>query len=64
MSSVSCLLDEVILLKQCSFVNSNNTVDLTYMQAVSKFHYFLFENNVMIALLQEPLGKDHGEKLL
>lgn len=54
-----CLLDEMILLKQCSstLVQSNS---LTYEQAVSKFHYFIFENNIMIALLQEPLGNDQG----
>lgn len=59
--SALCLLDEVVLVKQCSSSYLNNTSDpFTYEQAVSKFHYFLFENNIIIALLQEPLGNDQG----
>lgn len=61
---MSCLLDEVILMRQCNLVSSVSTVNdgahITFEQAVSKFHYFLFENNIMIALLQEPLGNDQG----
>lgn len=61
---ISCLLDETILMKQCTLASSvtsaSDPMDITFDQAVSKFHYFLLENNVMIALLQEPLGNDQG----
>ncbi|XP_065199453.1 ral GTPase-activating protein subunit beta isoform X2 [Planococcus citri] len=60
--SISCLLNEAILMKQCTLASAvssaSDTVDISFDQAISKFHYFLFENNVMIALLQEPLGND------
>lgn len=51
-------------MKQCNLASSvsssNESANITFEQAVPKFHYFLFENNAMIALLQEPLGNDQG----
>ncbi|XP_030759935.1 ral GTPase-activating protein subunit beta isoform X2 [Sitophilus oryzae] len=53
--SISSLLNEISLLRQCSSSNANYN-DLS--NAVEKFRYFVTEGSVMLALLEEPLGND------
>ncbi|XP_046680687.1 ral GTPase-activating protein subunit beta isoform X3 [Homalodisca vitripennis] len=53
--SLSCLLDEVLLVRHC---NSWRGENLTQASAVSKFRYFVVENSTVLALLEEPLGND------
>lgn len=51
--SISSLLDEVTLIKQC-----NTGGNLTQEQAIQKFRYFVTENSTVLAILDEPLGND------
>uniref|UniRef100_A0A1B6CX62 Rap-GAP domain-containing protein n=1 Tax=Clastoptera arizonana TaxID=38151 RepID=A0A1B6CX62_9HEMI len=53
--SLSCLLDEIALVKYC---NSWRDENATQAMAVSKFRYFVLENSIVLALLEEPLGND------
>ncbi|KAF7287226.1 hypothetical protein GWI33_002045 [Rhynchophorus ferrugineus] len=53
--SISSLLNEISLLRQCSSSNASYN-DLS--NAVEKFRYFVTEGSVMLALLEEPLGND------
>lgn len=55
--SLSCLLDEVSLVKHC---NSWRGENITQQVAVTKFRYFVLENSTLLALLEEPLGNDQG----
>ncbi|XP_039292662.1 ral GTPase-activating protein subunit beta isoform X3 [Nilaparvata lugens] len=52
--SLSCLLDEVALAKQCNSASHQ----LSQQSAVAKFRYFVLENSTVLALLEEPLGND------
>ncbi|XP_050299716.1 ral GTPase-activating protein subunit beta isoform X2 [Anthonomus grandis grandis] len=53
--SISSLLNETSLLRQCS---SSNATYNDLSNAVEKFRYFVTEGSVMLALLEEPLGND------
>ncbi|XP_048519931.1 ral GTPase-activating protein subunit beta isoform X3 [Dendroctonus ponderosae] len=53
--SISSLLNEISLLRQCS---SSNATYKDLSSAVEKFRYFVTEGSVMLALLEEPLGND------
>ncbi|XP_075220156.1 ral GTPase-activating protein subunit beta isoform X3 [Lycorma delicatula] len=53
--SLSCLLDEVALVKHCNSWTGNH---VTQSSAVTKFRYFVLENSTVLALLEEPLGND------
>ncbi|KAI5710614.1 hypothetical protein M8J75_010125 [Diaphorina citri] len=53
--SLSCLLDEVSLVKLC---NSWPGGEISLQSAVPKFRYFVLENSTLLALLEEPLGND------
>ncbi|XP_066254147.1 ral GTPase-activating protein subunit beta isoform X7 [Euwallacea similis] len=53
--STSSLLNETLLLRQCSSSKASYN-DLS--TAVEKFRYFVTEGSVMLALLEEPLGND------
>lgn len=53
--SISSLLNEISLLRQCS---SSNATYSDLSSAVEKFRYFVTEGSVMLALLEEPLGND------
>ncbi|RZF35527.1 hypothetical protein LSTR_LSTR010218 [Laodelphax striatellus] len=55
--SLSCLLDEVSLAKQCNSWTANDD-QLSQQSAVAKFRYFVLENSTVLALLEEPLGND------
>lgn len=58
--SVSSLLDEVALLKNCNSFpgESADFSNLTQEQATQKFRYFVTENSTVLAILDEPLGND------
>jgi len=51
--SLSSLLDEQALLRHCARGS-------TPANAVSRFRYFVLENSILLALLEEPLGNDEG----
>uniref|UniRef100_A0A8D8UV98 Ral GTPase-activating protein subunit beta n=2 Tax=Cacopsylla melanoneura TaxID=428564 RepID=A0A8D8UV98_9HEMI len=53
--SLSCLLDEISLVKLC---NSWPGGQISLEKAVPKFRYFVLENATLLALLEEPLGND------
>ncbi|XP_050531868.1 ral GTPase-activating protein subunit beta isoform X2 [Daktulosphaira vitifoliae] len=54
--SLSCLLDEITLIKHCNSIAVNNMECKSH--AVSKFRYFVLENSIILALFEEPLGND------
>ncbi|CAL4091038.1 unnamed protein product [Meganyctiphanes norvegica] len=51
--SISCLLDEVSLLRHC---NTWDTQHLTRDTAAQHFRYFVAQNSILLALLEQPLG--------
>ncbi|XP_014486486.1 PREDICTED: ral GTPase-activating protein subunit beta isoform X2 [Dinoponera quadriceps] len=53
--SLSSLLDEVSLLRHC---NSWTGGRVARQAAVERFRYFVSENAIVLALLEEPLGND------
>lgn len=55
--SCSSLLEEVSLLKLCNSWPGGN-VDKN--AACQKFKYFVVDNSILLALLEEPLGNDQG----
>ncbi|XP_050435690.1 ral GTPase-activating protein subunit beta isoform X3 [Adelges cooleyi] len=54
--SLSCLLDEITLIKHCNSIAIDNVECKSH--AVSKFRYFVLENSIILALFEEPLGND------
>lgn len=58
--SLSCLLDEITLIKHCNSIVTDNIDCKSY--AVSKFRYFVLENSILLALFEEPLGNNLGWK--
>lgn len=56
--SVSSLLDEVSLVKYCNSGPDTTLGTITYEAAVQKFRYFVTDNAILLALLEEPLGND------
>ena len=55
--SLSSLLDEISLLKYC---NSWPGGDIDRVSACQRFKYFVVDNSILLALLEEPLGNDQG----
>ncbi|KAL0278957.1 UNVERIFIED_CONTAM: hypothetical protein PYX00_000621 [Menopon gallinae] len=53
--SLSSLLDEMSLLKHC---NSWPGTELDRVTACQRFKYFVVDNSILLALLEEPLGND------
>lgn len=56
--SVSSLLDEVSLVKYCNSSPDTSTGPVSFDAAVQKFRYFVTDNAILLALLEEPLGND------
>lgn len=60
--SVSSLLDEVSLVKYCNSGppdnNGSSEFPNSFEAAVQKFRYFVTDNAILLALLEEPLGND------
>lgn len=56
--SVSSLLDEVSLVKYCNSSPDTSTGPVSFDSAVQKFRYFVTDNAILLALLEEPLGND------
>ncbi|XP_025410091.1 ral GTPase-activating protein subunit beta isoform X8 [Sipha flava] len=54
--SLSCLLDEITLIKHCNSIATDNVECKSH--AVSKFRYFVLENSIILALFEEPLGNN------
>lgn len=59
--SLSCLLDEITLIKHCNSIASDSSQCRSH--AVSKFRYFVLENSIILALFEEPLGNNQGKHL-
>lgn len=55
--SVSSLLDEVALVKYCNS-GPDTAGPVTFDAATQKFRYFVTDNAILLALLEEPLGND------
>lgn len=53
--SCSCLLEEVSLLKLCNSWPGGN---VNKNVACQRFKYFVVDNSILLALLEEPLGND------
>ncbi|KAK6624852.1 hypothetical protein RUM44_011716 [Polyplax serrata] len=53
--SLSSLLDELSLLKYC---NSWTGGEVDRVTACQRFKYFIIDNSILLALLEEPLGND------
>lgn len=56
--SVSSLLDEVALVKYCNSGPDTGSGPVSFDGAVQKFRYFVTDNSILLALLEEPLGND------
>nr|XP_018899097.1 PREDICTED: ral GTPase-activating protein subunit beta isoform X2 [Bemisia tabaci] len=53
--SISCLLDEFSLVKHC---NLGLDGKISQRDAINKFRYFIVDNAIMLALLEDPLSLD------
>lgn len=59
--SLSSLLDEVTLLRHCNTWGGSD--QLTRDTAAQHFRYFVAQNSIMLALLEQPLGNHQGTVL-
>ncbi|XP_050058118.1 ral GTPase-activating protein subunit beta isoform X4 [Aphis gossypii] len=54
--SLSCLLDEITLIKHCNSIATDGVECKSH--AISKFRFFVLENSIILALFEEPLGNN------